>query len=275
MGDRDDLALALELADLADQVTMKRYRASDLTIETKPDMTPVTESDRAAELALRERIARASPGDGVIGEEFGAGEGDGAGDRGRRWVLDPIDGTKSYVRGVPTWSTLIGLQVDGEVTVGVVSMPALGRRWWAARGAGSFADGRRIHVSGVRELAQATLAWSGIEDWDAIGRLDAIVDLARSCWRSRGIGDAWQYMLVAEGAAEVALDPVVSVWDLAALKVVIEEAGGRFTDLGGVETIEGGSAIASNGLVHDAALAFVGSRSAADDRLRGRGVAGT
>jgi histidinol-phosphatase len=259
MAQQDDLALALELADIADAITMRRYRANDLAIETKPDMTPVTESDRAAELALRERIATAFPHDAVIGEEFG-----GDGTHPRRWVLDPIDGTKSYVRGVPTWSTLIGLEVDGEVSVGVVSMPALGRRWWATRGGGAFADGRAIHVSTIADLSDAQLAWSGIEDWDAIGRLDAIVALGRACWRTRGIGDAWQYMLVAEGAAEIALDPEAKVWDLAALKVVVEEAGGRLTDLGGIGRVDGGSSIASNGLVHDAALAFVGTPAAAN-----------
>ena len=250
----DDLALALELADIADAVTMKRYRAHDLAVETKPDLTPVTESDRAAELALRERITQVAPGDSVIGEEFGASDSEGR----RRWILDPIDGTKSYVRGIPTWSTLIGLEVDGQVTVGVCSMPALHRRWWASRGDGAFADGDRIRVSALPVLDNATMAWSGIEDWDAIGRLDAIVELARACWRTRGVGDAWQYMLVAEGCAEIATDPQVSVWDLAALQVIVEEAGGRFTDLAGVSTISGGSAIASNGLVHSAALAIIG-----------------
>ena len=199
----------------------------------------------------------------MIGEEFGSSVDGHA----RAWIIDPIDGTKSYLRGVPTWSTLIGLQVDGEITTGVVSMPALARRWWATRGAGAFANGVRIHVSAVPELAQAQLAWSGIEDWDEIGRLDAIVSLGRACWRTRGIGDAWQYMLVAEGAAEIALDPVVSIWDLAALKVIIEEAGGRFTDLAGVATIAGGNGIASNGLVHDAALAHVGTRASAHPNL--------
>jgi histidinol-phosphatase len=251
----DDLALALELADIADAMTMRRYRASDLVIDTKPDLTPVTESDRAVELALRERVAAVSPGDAEIGEEFGSN----ASNRSRCWIFDPIDGTKSYVRGLPTWSTLIGLQVDQEITVGVVSMPALGRRWWAARGTGAFADGVAIHVSAVPSLAQAQLAWGGIEDWDAVGRLDALIALGRACWRTRGIGDAWQYMLVAEGAAEIAVDPRPSIWDLAPLPVIIEEAGGRFTDLAGVRTLTGGSAIATNGLVHDAALAIVGN----------------
>ena len=251
----DDLALALELADLADSITLGRYRAKDLIVETKRDLTPVTEADRAVEQAIRERLAAARPGDAIVGEEYGATE---RGSSARRWIVDPIDGTKSYVRGMPTWSTLIALSVDDEIAVGVVSAPALPRRWWAGRGSGAFADGARIRVSNVSQLADAQLTWSGIEDWDAIGRLDAIVELGRRCWRSRGIGDAWQYMLVAEGAAEIALDPEVSIWDLAALQVIVEEAGGRFTDLGGVRTHAGGDGIATNGLVHDAALAIVG-----------------
>jgi histidinol-phosphatase len=250
----EDLALALELADLADEITLRRFGAADLVVETKPDLTPVTEADKAVERALRERIAAARPEDSVVGEEFGTDDGAGP----RRWILDPIDGTKSYVRGIPTWATLIGLSVDDEVTVGVVSMPALSKRWWASRGAGAFADGRPIHVSGVDALADSQMTWSGIEDWDAIGRLDAIVALGRACWRTRGVGDAWQYMLVAEGSAEIALDPEVKIWDLAAIMLVIEEAGGRFTDLSGARTPAGGSGIATNGLVHDAALGFVG-----------------
>jgi histidinol-phosphatase len=254
-GASDDLRLALELADLADSIALGRYRAEDLVIDTKPDLTPVTEADRAVEQALRERLAAARPGDAVIGEEYGA---DAESASGRRWIIDPIDGTKSYVRGMPTWSTLIALSAQDEVSVGVVSSPALSRRWWAQRGEGAFADGRRIHVSGVAELGDAMLTWSGLEDWDAIGRLDAIVELGRKCWRTRGVGDAWQYMLVAEGVAEIALDPAVSLWDLAALQVIVEEAGGRFTDFGGVPTPDGGDGIATNGLVHGAALAIVG-----------------
>jgi histidinol-phosphatase len=251
----DDLALALELADLADAITLARYRADDLVVETKPDLTPVTEADRAVEQAIRERLAEVRSDDAVLGEEYGA---DPDSESARRWIIDPIDGTKSYVRGMPTWSTLIGLAVEDEIVVGVVAAPALGRRWWAQRGAGAFADGRRIHVSSVSTLEDALLVWSGIEDWDAVGRLDAIVELGRSCWRSRGIGDAWQYMLVAEGVAEIALDPDVSLWDLAAIQVIVEEAGGRFTDFGGVRTADGGDGIATNAHVHDAALAIVG-----------------
>ncbi len=162
---------------------------------------------------------------------------------------------------MPTWSTLIALQAGGDVVVGVVSMPALGRRWWAVRGQGAFADGRPISVSRVSQLADAQLTWSGIESWDEVGRADALLSLARACWRSRGIGDAWQYMLVAEGAAEIAVDPEATLWDLAAVKVVVEEAGGRFTDLRGEVTAGGGSALATNALLHNAALAHVGLRA--------------
>ncbi len=192
-------------------------------------------------------------GDAIVGEEFGGQ----AGGQGRRWILDPIDGTKSYMRGMFTWATLIALQVDGAPELGVVSAPAGGRRWWAARGRGAFADGRPIRVSSVDSLGDAQLCWSGIEDWDAVGRLDAVVALARACWRSRGIGDAWQYMLVAEGAAEIAVDPEVSLWDLAAVQAIVEEAGGRFSDLGGDRRADGGSGLATNGLVHDAALELI------------------
>jgi histidinol-phosphatase len=247
----DDLALALELADLADAITLERYLASDLVVETKPDLTPVTEADQAAERAIRERLASARPDDAIIGEEFGT---TAAGDR--QWVIDPIDGTKNYVRGIPVWATLIALRDDAAV----VSAPALQRRWWAARGSGAFADGRRIHVSAVHELSDAQLLWSGVEEWDALGRTEAVLNLARSCWRSRGLGDFWQYMLVAEGAAEIALDPEVKLWDLAAPQLIVEEAGGRFTDLGGVPRPDGGSGLATNGLLHDSVLELVGLR---------------
>jgi histidinol-phosphatase len=255
----DDLSLALSLADLADEMTMARVGAPDLVVETKPDMTPVSEADRAVELALRDRLAQERPDDAVVGEEYGPGGAVGSGER--RWIIDPIDGTASYVRAMPTWSTLIALEAGGDVVVGVVSMPALGRRWWAAHGQGAFGDGRSISVSRVSRLADAQLTWSGIESWDEVGRADALLSLARACWRSRGIGDAWQYMLVAEGAAEIATDPEASLWDLAAVKVVVEEAGGRFTDLRGRVTAGGGSGLATNGLLHKAALACVGLRA--------------
>jgi histidinol-phosphatase len=247
----DDLTLALELADLADGITMPRFRAVDLAIETKPDLTPVTESDKAVELALREKLAAERPDDVVVGEEFGTAEGR------RRWIIDPIDGTKSYVRGMPTWSTLIALEIDGDVTLGVVAMPALGHRWWASRGGGASADGTSIRVSGVPELGAAQMCWGGIEEWDAIGRLDAIIAVGRRAWRTRGVGDAWQYMLVAEGIAEVACDPQVNVWDLAAPKIIVEEAGGRFTDFSGAARADGGSGLATNGLLHEEVLSIL------------------
>jgi histidinol-phosphatase len=264
---QDDLKLAFELADIADQITMPRYRASDLQVETKPDLTPVSESDKAAEQAIRERLAVARPDDTVIGEEFGGKVEIGS--NGRAWVIDPIDGTKSYVRGMDTWTTLIALMVDGEVKVGVVAMPALGRRWWALRGGGAFtalrghgkyeSDLRRLSVSGVAELESSQVVWSGIEEWDAIGRFDRVVELGRRAWRSRGVGDAWQYMLVAEGAAELAMDPEATLWDLAAVSIVLEEAGGRFTSIDGKPGPDGGSGLGSNGLLHDEAVKILGA----------------
>jgi histidinol-phosphatase len=255
----DDLTLALTLADLADEITIARFRASDLVIETKPDLTPVTEADRAVEQLLRERLAQARPDDAVVGEEYGS-----AGSGPRRWIVDPIDGTKNYVRGVPVWATLLALEADGQVTVAVASAPALHRRWWARRGEGAFLDDglpgvpRRLSVSGVRELKDAQCTLSGIEDWDAIGRRQAMLELTTACWRNRGFGDLWSYMLVAEGAMEVASDPEASLWDLAAPQLIVEEAGGRFTDLGGHPRADGGSGVGTNGHVHDAVLAILG-----------------
>ncbi len=256
----DDLKLALALTDRADAITLARFRAEDLVVETKPDLTPVSEADRDVEQAVRERLAAARPDDQVFGEEYG---GAAVPNGGRRWIVDPIDGTKSYVRGVPAWATLLALEVDGEITLGVVSAPALGRRWWAARGAGAFlrdAPGhgpRRLHVSGVRRLADAQLCFGGLEEWREAGRLDALLALAARCWRSRGYGDFWSYMLVAEGALEIGLDPSVSLWDLAAPMVIVQEAGGRFTDHAGVATAGGGSAIATNGLLHELARTII------------------
>jgi histidinol-phosphatase len=254
----DDLALALELADACDAITLGRYGAADLAVETKADATPVSEADRGAEEAVRARLSTERPDDAVVGEEYGSSTA--AGDR--RWIIDPIDGTKNYVRGIPVWATLLALQEAGEPRVAVVSAPALGRRWWAARGAGAFVrDGqgeRRLAVSGVSELAGAQLSFVGLESWRSLGRLDAVLELAHACGRARGWGDFWAYMLVAEGGIEIGLDPVVSLWDLAAPQLIVEEAGGRFTDLTGRRTPDGGDAIATNGLLHDAALALIG-----------------
>jgi histidinol-phosphatase len=245
-----DLAFALELADLADTITLERFLADDLVVETKPDRTPVTEADRAVERLLRKRIGEERPGHGVVGEEFGADQPAGA-----RWILDPIDGTKNYLRGIPVWATLIALERDGRVEVGVASAPALHRRWWAARGQGAFVNGRPIRVSRVAELSDAVLSHASIGSWEQHGLGEQFLALARDCWRTRGFGDFWSHMLVAEGAADLAVEPEVELWDLAAPQVIIEEAGGRFTDLDGTATPAGGSAVSTNGLLHDRVLA--------------------
>jgi histidinol-phosphatase len=256
----EDLELAWELADAADEITMARFGADDLAVETKPDMTPVSEADRAVEQRMRELVSRRHPDDVIFGEEYG---GDTAGSR--RWIVDPIDGTKGYVRAMPVWATLLALEEEGEVTTAVVSAPAMGRRWWATAGGGAFTNresaaeqARPLRVSGVRDLADAQLSFGGFEEWHQSGRFDALLALASKCWRTRGFGDFWQYMLVAEGSAEICADPTVSEWDLAAPMLVVREAGGAFTDLSGAVTATGGSGLASNGLLHEAALAALG-----------------
>jgi len=250
------LELALELADAADEITMARFRASDLVVTTKPDLTPVSEADQAVERAIRERLADAT-NHTVLGEEYGsrAGADD---DAEYRWIIDPIDGTKSYVRGVPIWATLIGLEHGGEMIVGVASAPALGMRWWAGRGLGAFRDGERLTVSSVAEIADAQLsfAWDTADRFHAGGIGPKLVDLSHACWRTRGIGDFWQHLLVAEGAFDVAIDPIVSLWDIAALIPIIAEAGGRWTTVDGhADLDDAASFVCTNGLLHDAVLA--------------------
>jgi histidinol-phosphatase len=248
-----DLALALELADVADAITLPRFRAADLVVETKPDLTPVSEADRAVERAIRERLAEARPADAVLGEE----EGDAGDATAGRWILDPIDATKNYVRGIPLFATLIALERDGVTTVGVVSAPALGRRWWAARGEGAYADGRPLHVSRVDALGDAVVTYTSAADFFA-GGLGAVFErLTTAAWAPRGYGDFWQYMLLAEGAVDLAIETAAELWDLAAPQVIVEEAGGRFTDFAGANTADGGNCIASNGHLHDAALALL------------------
>ena len=231
-------------------MTLARFRDRELVVTTKPDLTPVTEADRTVEQALRERITAARPAHGIVGEEFGT-EGGTA----WRWILDPIDGTKNYVRGIPIWATCIALQQEDEVVVGVVSAPALGRRWWAARGEGAFADGQPIRVSAVADLADAQLSYDSVVGWEPHGLGERFLGVARRCWRTRGLGDFWSHVLVAEGAVDVAAEPEVSVWDVAAIQVIVEEAGGRFTDLSGAARPDGGSAVSTNGLLHDEVLA--------------------
>jgi histidinol-phosphatase len=250
-----DLELALELADVADGVTLPRFRAADLVVTTKPDLTPVSDADRTAEEAIRECLGADRPDDGILGEEFGVTPGE----NGRRWVLDPLDGTKNYVRGIPIWGSLLALEQDGVPVVGVVSAPALGRRWWAARGEGAYADGQRIAVSGVTDLGDAFMGYDSVIHFDELGLVGNFLDLSRRCWRSRGFSDFWAHMLVAEGGLDLAVhgEPGPQVWDLAPLLVIVEEAGGRFTDLAGRRTAEGGSALSTNGPLHDQVLALL------------------
>ncbi len=248
----DDISLAQQLADQADALTMERFGALDLRIETKPDLTPVTDADRGAEESLRTALSASRPGDALLGEEYGGT----AVFAGRQWVLDPIDGTKNFVRGLPVWATLIALLVDGVPEVGVVSAPALRRRWWAGSGEGAFTsfDGvtRRISVSGVDDVASASLSYSDLTGWGV--RRSRFLDLVDAVWRVRGYGDFWSYCLLAEGAVDIVAEPEVKLWDLAPLDVLIREAGGRFTNLEGSPGPHGGSAVATNGLLHDRVL---------------------
>ena len=244
-----DLAFALSLADLADEITMRHFRSAELVVETKVDLTPVSVADRDAEEALRGAIARGRPGDAVVGEELGS-EGEGS----ARWILDPIDGTKHYVRGIPLWATLIALEREGSTVVGVASAPALGSRWWAERGGGAFANGGPIRVSTVSRLEDASFTHSGVHSFDERGHGPALRELSQRVWMERAYGDFWQHVLVAEGRLDFAIEPVVNLWDLAALLPIVEEAGGRLTDFEGVARPDGGTAVTSNGLLHDEVL---------------------
>ncbi|UZN04591.1 histidinol-phosphatase [Cellulomonas sp. S1-8] len=251
----DDLRLAHVVADTVDSLTMSRFKAQDLQVETKPDLTPVTDADRAAEDLVRSQLGRARPRDAVHGEER-SDTGHGP----RRWVVDPIDGTKNFVRGVPVWATLLALMDGDEVVLGVVSAPALGRRWWAAKGTGAFtgkslAAATRLRVSGVERLEDASLSYSDLAEWEEQGRLEEFLDLSRRVWRTRAYGDFWSYVLVAEGAVDVAVEPELALYDMAALVPVVTEAGGRFTSLRGVDGPHGGNAVVTNGLLHDEVLA--------------------
>ena len=250
-----DVALALQLADQADALTLDRFGALDLRIETKPDLTPVTDADRSVEQLLRSALSAARPDDAVLGEEYGGT----AVFEGRQWVIDPIDGTKNFVRGVPVWVTLIALLTDGVPTAGVVSAPALGRRWWAGAGDGAFTSyaggaARRISVSSVGDLGSASLSFSSLSGWAERGARDRFVSLTDEVWRVRAYGDFWSYCLLAEGAVDIAAEPEVSLWDLAALDIIVREAGGTFTNLAGQPGPHGGSAVATNSLLHSTVL---------------------
>ncbi|MDL9980151.1 inositol monophosphatase family protein [Microbacterium sp. ASV49] len=251
-----DLDLALRLADAADAVSMARFDAPDLDVRTKADATHVTEADLATERAIRAILEAERPDDGVFGEEFGA-----QGSTARQWIIDPIDGTANYLKGIPMWATLISLAIDGVPQVGVVSQPAIGRRWWGATGLGAWtsteAEPRRIHVSDVDRLDAASASFQSIAQWDESGHLDALIRLSRTVWRDRGYGDAWPYMLLAEGRLEFVAEFGVKEYDIAAHVPIVREAGGRFTSFEGTDSIAELSSLATNGILHDAFLSLV------------------
>ena len=254
----DDLRLAHVLADDADSLTTARFKALDLHVMSKPDLTPVTDADQAVEESIRRTLSRVRSRDAITGEEQGT-----TGNSQRRWIVDPIDGTKNFVRGVPVWATLISLVVDDEVVVGVVSAPQLQRRWWASADGGawtgkSLLKATRMQVSDVRRLEDASFSYSSLSGWEDRDRLEDVLSLMRRCWRTRAYGDFWSYMLVAEGAVDIAAEPELEVYDMAALDVIVREAGGSFTSLDGSAGPWGGNAVATNAHLHDAALAFLG-----------------
>ncbi|MBA8817386.1 histidinol-phosphatase [Microbacterium halimionae] len=250
---QDDLRLALKLADAADSVTMAKFDTPDLDISTKADATHVTEADLAAEQAIRALLETERPNDGVFGEEFGI-----TGDSNRQWIIDPIDGTANYLKGIPMWTTLIALAIDGVPRVGVVSQPAIGRRWWAATNLGAWTntdtEPRRLKVSDVDTVAEASFSFQSIDQWDDAGHLESLIHLTRSVWRDRGYGDAWPYMLLAEGRLELVAEFDVKEYDIAAIVPIIIEAGGAFTAYSGTHTLSERSSFASNGVLHDALL---------------------
>ncbi|GAA1967285.1 histidinol-phosphatase [Nocardioides panacihumi] len=261
----DDLRLAHLLADDADSISSDRFKALDLHVMTKPDLTPVSDADQAVEESIRRTLSRTRSRDAITGEETGS-----TGSSSRRWIIDPIDGTKNYVRGVPVWATLIALAVEDEVVMSVVSAPQLGRRWWAAQGQGSWTGkslmkAARNTVSDVRRLEDASFAYSDLAGWEERGRLQETLALMRRVWRTRAYGDFWSYMLLAEGAVDIAAEPELALYDMAALVPIVTEAGGTFTALDGSPGPWGGNALASNSHLHDAALSFLGSLPDGDD----------
>lgn len=250
----DDVRLAHMLADQVDALTMSRFRALDLQVDTKPDTTPVTDADRSAEELIRAQLARTRSRDAIMGEEFGL-----TGHGSRKWVIDPIDGTKNFVRGVPVWATLIGLLDGDEAVAGLVSAPALNRRWWAAKGSGawtgrSLSAATQLRVSGVSQLEDASLSYSSLVGWREKGLINQFLDLESTVWRTRAYGDFWSYMLVAEGAVDIACEPELELYDMAALVPIVTEAGGKFTSLSGQDGPFGGHAVATNGLLHTETL---------------------
>ena len=247
----NDLDLALKLADQADEISLARFRALDLHIESKPDRSPVTDADRAVEAKLRETLAEYRPNDVIIGEEY---ENTGTADR--TWIIDPIDGTANYLRGVPIWASLIALRVNGVITTSVVSAPALGRRWWAHRGNGAFTQYVNgsvsyLQTSKINDLEHASISYNNLQLWDQSGKLDQLIELSRKVWRTRAYGDFYSYMLLAEGSIDMVAEHDLKIYDIAALVPIVEEAGGRFSDLAGPLTDDSSSVLATNNLLHD------------------------
>lgn len=250
-----DLDLAIELAEIADAISLQRFRALDLHVESKPDRSPVTDADRSVEQALKQLLSERAPNDALIGEEYG-----NSGSAARTWIIDPIDGTANYLRGVPVWATLIALAVDGKPVVSVVSAPAMCRRWWAAPGIGAFTsdiDGttRELKVSAIGELENASLSYNNLQLWDQSGMLSQLTELSRKIWRTRAYGDFWSYMLLAEGSVDIVAEHDLKIYDIAALVPIVEIAGGKFSDLSGELTAESSSVLATNGKLHSAVSA--------------------
>ncbi|MEI7797696.1 MAG: inositol monophosphatase family protein [Actinomycetes bacterium] len=285
----DDLKLAHELADIADKISTARFLATDLKIETKPDLTPVTDADQEIEREIRKILEKQRAADGITGEEFGKSPIA----TNRRWIIDPIDGTKNYVRGVPVWATLIALMEGDEVVVGVVSAPALFRRWFSQKDGGAYLQlgggtslqlgsgstqtnsdtssqmqsVRKLSVSGISKLADASLSISTFATPNVLGRNDGWGDkqkgllfLADQLWRVRGYGDFWSHLLVAEGAIDIAAEPSLALWDMAPLSLIVKEAGGRFSDFMGVDGPNGANAVTTNGLLHAEVLGIFAKR---------------
>ena len=250
-----DLELALKLADIADGISLERFYSQDLVVETKPDATPVTDADRSVEAALKEVLKAERPEDSLIGEEYGSTGDNLHGKGSRTWIIDPIDGTANFMRGVPVWATLIALAVDGKPVVGVVSAPAMGRRWWAAPGVGAHTkhiDGRtaELQVSKISDLEHASLSYNSLKLWDENGMLESLMQLTRKVWRTRAYGDFWAYMLLAEGTLEITSEHNLAIYDIAALVPIVEQAGGRITDLHGELTTSSSSVLATNSVLH-------------------------
>ncbi|WP_138315687.1 inositol monophosphatase family protein [Rhodoluna limnophila] len=248
-----DLDLALAIADLADSIALERFRALDLKVETKPDRSPVTDADQAVERAIKALLVEKAPSDALIGEEYGSADGT----TNRTWIIDPIDGTANYLRGVPVWATLIALAIDGKPTVSVVSAPAMGRRWWAAPDIGAWTrdiDGstRQLAVSGISDFKNASISYNNLQLWDQSGRLPQLLELSRKLWRTRAYGDFWSYMLLAEGALEIVAEHDLKIYDIAALVPIVELAGGKFSDLDGSLNAASSSVLATNGKLHSA-----------------------